>query len=63
MADFVGAEVGELEVEVLVQDAVLGLDVTVEDASLVQVHCGQQRLSEVVTRQRLRERHGPGGSE
>lgn len=56
--DLVSAKVRELQVEVAVQHTVLWLNVTVVDATLMQVHDGQQDLCEVVTSQRLREGEG-----
>ena len=56
--DLVSAKVRELQVEVGVQHTVLWLNVTVVDATLVQVHDGQQDLCEVVTGQGLREGKG-----
>ena len=56
--DLVSAKVRELQVEVVVEHTVLWLNVTVVDATLVQVHDGQQDLCEVVTGQGLREGKG-----
>lgn len=47
----VGAKVCQLEVEVVVQHTVLGLDVSVKHAPFMEIHDGEQGLREVVASQ------------
>ena len=54
-ACLVCSKVGQLEVEVLVKDAVLRFDVSVVDPSLVKIDDGQGGLCEVMRGQGLRE--------